>query len=215
MRNRFLSLGATCSPRFKQYHRAVPSQKNPNFQPSQLHSHRWQRRRASEISQCSPVCPFENDNCCMARLLSKQEDFRNQISMLETVIREAGHECIFLPKFHCELNPIEMVGSSYLLRYSLIYFLSTIVLPDGLSIGIVKSTRTRSKTPKTPLRMPSTHVPSRWSDDSSTARGDGCRHTAWDSQERPHSGPYASKKVIAVPQGLPAMMHLDAVFNGS
>lgn len=29
--------------------------------------------------------------------------------MLETLIKKAGHECIFLPKFHCELNPIEMV----------------------------------------------------------------------------------------------------------
>ena len=68
-------------------------------------------------AKCSPVCPFENDNCCMARLLSKQEDFKNQISMLETVIREAGHECIFLPKFRCELNPIEMVCSLYLLSH--------------------------------------------------------------------------------------------------
>ena len=46
----------------------------------------------------------------MARILSKQDDFANQISVLESVIREAGHECIFLPKFHCELNPIEMVS---------------------------------------------------------------------------------------------------------
>ena len=60
--------------------------------------------------KCSPVCPWENDGCCMARLLSKQDDFANQVSMLETVIKEAGHECIFLPKFHCELNPIEMVS---------------------------------------------------------------------------------------------------------
>lgn len=60
-------------------------------------------------AKCSPVCPFENDRCCMARLLSKQDDFVNQVSMLETLIKEAGHECIFLPKFHCELNPIEMV----------------------------------------------------------------------------------------------------------
>ncbi|EDR06554.1 uncharacterized protein LACBIDRAFT_300092 [Laccaria bicolor S238N-H82] len=68
-------------------------------------------------AKCAPVCPFENENCCMARLLSKQEDFANQISVLETVIREAGHECIFLPKFHCELNPIEMYWGWAKYRY--------------------------------------------------------------------------------------------------
>ncbi|KAF8801998.1 hypothetical protein BYT27DRAFT_7215701 [Phlegmacium glaucopus] len=54
-----------------------------------------------------PVCLFENNNCCMACLLTKQEEIMNQISMLETVTWEAD-ECIFLPKFHGELNPIEM-----------------------------------------------------------------------------------------------------------
>lgn len=61
-------------------------------------------------AKCSPVCPWENERCCMARLLSKQEDFVNQESMVETLMKEAGHHCIFLPKFHCELNPIEMVS---------------------------------------------------------------------------------------------------------
>ena len=60
-------------------------------------------------AKCSPVCPWENDSCCMARLLSKQDDFAHQVSMLETLITRAGHECLFLPKFHCGLNPIEMV----------------------------------------------------------------------------------------------------------
>lgn len=60
-------------------------------------------------AKCSPVCPFESERCCMARLMSQQEDFTNQESMLEKIIHDAGHECIFLPKFHCELNPIEMV----------------------------------------------------------------------------------------------------------
>ena len=45
----------------------------------------------------------------MAQLFSKKDDFINQVSMLETLIKEAGHECIFLPKFHCGLNPIEIV----------------------------------------------------------------------------------------------------------
>ena len=63
-------------------------------------------------AKCQPVCPFESQNCCMARLLSQQDDFINQPSMLEELITSLGHECIFLPKFHCELNPIEMVSSN-------------------------------------------------------------------------------------------------------
>jgi len=66
-------------------------------------------------AKCAPVCPFENQGCCMARLLSQQADFQNQPSMLETMLRKAGHACLFLPKFHCELNPIEMVRDSPIL----------------------------------------------------------------------------------------------------
>ena len=36
--------------------------------------------------------------------------------MLEEVIEKAGHICLFLPKFHCELNPIEMLWG-YVKRY--------------------------------------------------------------------------------------------------
>jgi hypothetical protein len=61
-------------------------------------------------AKCKPVCPVENQDCCMARLLSNQDDFKTQISMLEELVKKKGHEIIFLPKFHCELNPIEMVG---------------------------------------------------------------------------------------------------------
>ncbi|THU88378.1 hypothetical protein K435DRAFT_866342 [Dendrothele bispora CBS 962.96] len=68
-------------------------------------------------AKCQPICPFENDDCCMARLLSKQDDFLNQPSMLEQLIRDLGHECIFLPKFHCELNPIEMYWGWCKYRY--------------------------------------------------------------------------------------------------
>jgi len=64
---------------------------------------------AGMSAKCSPVCAFENNDCCMARLLSKQDDFRLQTSLLEQKITAKGHHCIFLPKFHCELNPIEMV----------------------------------------------------------------------------------------------------------
>ncbi len=60
-------------------------------------------------AKCSPVCPLENNDCCMAQLLSKQDDFRLQESLLEQKFKARGHFCVFLPKFHCKLNPIEMV----------------------------------------------------------------------------------------------------------
>jgi len=61
-------------------------------------------------AKCSPICPFESNNCCMACLLSKQDDFHFQESLLEQKLKAKGHMCVFLPKFHCELNPIEMVN---------------------------------------------------------------------------------------------------------
>jgi len=48
-------------------------------------------------------------NCCMQRVLSLQPDFKNEKPLLQLVVEKAGHKCLFLPKFHCELNPIEMV----------------------------------------------------------------------------------------------------------
>ena len=68
------------------------------------------------LAKCSPVCPFKNENCCMAQLLSKQDDFRLQESLLELKIKLRGHLCAFLPKFHCELNPIEMVCIFFLFK---------------------------------------------------------------------------------------------------
>jgi hypothetical protein len=48
-------------------------------------------------------------SCCMRRMLFNQPDFAAVKSCLEDTCAE--HKCtvLFLPKFHCELNPIEMV----------------------------------------------------------------------------------------------------------
>ena len=54
------------------------------------------------------VSPDESPRCCMRKVLSLQADFRAGIPRLQQVIEAAGHKCYFLPKFHCELNPIEM-----------------------------------------------------------------------------------------------------------
>ena len=46
--------------------------------------------------------------CCLTKQASEEVDFKNQKSLLEEKIVAAGHKCIFLPPYHCELNPIEM-----------------------------------------------------------------------------------------------------------
>ena len=52
-------------------------------------------------------CSVDSIGCCARRLLSQQPDFLEQKSSVQEVIDAAGHLCIFLPKFHCELNFIE------------------------------------------------------------------------------------------------------------
>jgi hypothetical protein len=45
--------------------------------------------------------------CCARHCLASFADFRSQKSILEETIVAAGHVCLFFPKYHCELNPIE------------------------------------------------------------------------------------------------------------
>lgn len=40
-------------------------------------------------------------------LLAKHPDFASQKSTVEELIESKGHICLFFPKSHCELNPIE------------------------------------------------------------------------------------------------------------
>ena len=57
--------------------------------------------------QCSEKCSPGATQCCAKRVLENQPDFRAQKSLVQEVIEAVGHLCIFLPKFHCELNFIE------------------------------------------------------------------------------------------------------------
>ncbi|OAX32505.1 hypothetical protein K503DRAFT_852125 [Rhizopogon vinicolor AM-OR11-026] len=65
---------------------------------------------ASLKSECpSFKCPPDKmPHCCCRHFLYNQPDFINVKSHLETVCEERGFRVIFLPKFHCELNFIEM-----------------------------------------------------------------------------------------------------------
>jgi hypothetical protein len=57
--------------------------------------------------------PYTGDlsgwKCCARNILSHQPDFMEQKSWLEEVVHAAGFKLIFYPKYHCELNFIEMV----------------------------------------------------------------------------------------------------------
>jgi len=43
----------------------------------------------------------------MCAELASHLDFREEKTKLEHFLNKLGHVCIFLPKFHCELNPIK------------------------------------------------------------------------------------------------------------
>ena len=58
------------------------------------------------VGVCNNSTP--TSNCCMRHVLEQQADFVNQRCLLQEVIEAHGHKIIFYPKFHCELNYIEM-----------------------------------------------------------------------------------------------------------
>ena len=62
-----------------------------------------------ECKPCSEGSPPEQESCYARRVLSKCPDFSVSMCWLEEVIEDKGHSMIFFPKFHCELNFIEMM----------------------------------------------------------------------------------------------------------
>jgi len=52
-------------------------------------------------------CEPDSLDCCCKRIIEQQADFKEQQSLVQEVIEVAGHLCIFLLKFHRELNFIE------------------------------------------------------------------------------------------------------------
>jgi hypothetical protein len=56
---------------------------------------------------CPPAERGKSRQCCCRRVMYEEPDFATAESLLEEVCRERGYSVLFLPKFHCELNPIE------------------------------------------------------------------------------------------------------------
>ncbi|KAJ7437667.1 hypothetical protein B0H11DRAFT_2361396, partial [Mycena galericulata] len=57
--------------------------------------------------QCAVDADGHHGDCCMRRMLFNEPDFAAVQSLLEDQCSSQGIAVIFLPKFHCELNPIE------------------------------------------------------------------------------------------------------------
>jgi hypothetical protein len=64
----------------------------------------WQQKLQGK---CKKACKANANACCNKRILEWQPDFFKQKSLVQETIEAAGHVCLFLPKFHCELNFIE------------------------------------------------------------------------------------------------------------
>ncbi len=48
----------------------------------------------------------------MRTILSFHDDFRLEKTQVEQYVEGRGFNCLFLPKFHCELNPLRGCGAN-------------------------------------------------------------------------------------------------------
>jgi hypothetical protein len=56
-------------------------------------------------------CQNNHEMCCWSKILLLQSNFLIEQPLLQSIIEDAGHIFLFLPKFHCELNLIELFWS--------------------------------------------------------------------------------------------------------
>ena len=61
----------------------------------------------------------DQPSCCCHHLLYNELDFVNIKSLLKEHCEKRGFMVLILPKYHCELNPIEMVWSQAKYYYHL------------------------------------------------------------------------------------------------
>jgi hypothetical protein len=89
----------------------------------------------TEVAKANSTVPLAPQDkwCCAYRVLLLQDDFVNEKPLLQHYLEGRGHICLFLPKFHCKLNPIEMLWGyvkyreSYLTGYKLITHHSKVI----------------------------------------------------------------------------------------
>ncbi|KAF8269296.1 hypothetical protein EI94DRAFT_1574630, partial [Lactarius quietus] len=52
-------------------------------------------------------CDHDQMDCCAKQILDLQPNFQAQKSLVQETIENAGHICVFLSKYHCEINFIK------------------------------------------------------------------------------------------------------------
>ncbi|KNZ81705.1 hypothetical protein J132_10985, partial [Termitomyces sp. J132] len=70
--------------------------------------------------RCKVKCEADATACCCLHIISQQTEFQQQKSLVQEIIKAAGHLCILLPKFHCELNFIEFRRDLHQIRRRII-----------------------------------------------------------------------------------------------
>ncbi|KAG2211009.1 hypothetical protein INT45_003016 [Circinella minor] len=58
-------------------------------------------------AKCGEKEPNDDATCCPFHMLEAQPDFKEQRSKLHEAVEDAGHICMFYPKYHCKTNWIE------------------------------------------------------------------------------------------------------------
>ena len=48
------------------------------------------------IARCKSTCDDNNDRCCAVKVLSQQDDFKQQKPLLQEVIEAAGHKYAYI-----------------------------------------------------------------------------------------------------------------------
>ena len=72
----------------------------------------------------------------MRAILADHDNFKNEKCHVDRFLSNVGHTCVFIPKFHCELNPIKRVWSQSK-RYTRVYCNYTISsLQGSIPLGL-------------------------------------------------------------------------------
>jgi hypothetical protein len=74
-------------------------------------------RAACKGFKCPQLKDGAKPTCCCRRVLFSEPDFATADSLIKETCRERNYDVLFLPKFHCELNPIEQCWGYVKQRY--------------------------------------------------------------------------------------------------